>query len=418
MYLHSARIQNLRCLRDLTWSLDEGEEAAGWHVVLGPNGAGKSTFLRAVALPMLEGNVHALPIAAASWLPEGVTQGTVTLDLVEPPNATRSAQHHSIHASIHRFESAGTFVEGPRLHAYPSRRNFFSAGYGPSRRFSGGDRDADEALRAQPILARHVSLFGEPVALTEALTWMKQLQFESLEARSRGDAMGGTSGRTLSALRSFVNQPGLLPHGARLDEVTSKGVRFVDGHGHTVPVEELSDGFRAILSLVFDLVRHMVARFDVEHVFRDEGATVDVAGVVLIDEVDAHLHPSWQREIGFVLTRLFPKVQFLVTTHSPLVCQAAVRGSVFRLAEPGGSEPAARVRGDEYHRLVWGNVLDAYATESFGRTNGAPSKEAREKRARLATLNALEISRGLDEHEREEQTQLRAAMPTAQRARP
>ena len=47
------------------------------------------------------------------------------------------------------------------------------------------------------------------------------------------------------------------------------------------------------------------------------------SGVVLIDEIDAHLHPEWQREIGFWLKRHFPNIQFIVTTHSPIICQAA-----------------------------------------------------------------------------------------------
>ena len=49
-------------------------------------------------------------------------------------------------------------------------------------------------------------------------------------------------------------------------------------------------------------------------------------GVVLIDEVDVHLHVSWQRSIGFWLKKHFPNVQFIVTTHSPFVCQAADPG--------------------------------------------------------------------------------------------
>ena len=49
-------------------------------------------------------------------------------------------------------------------------------------------------------------------------------------------------------------------------------------------------------------------------------------GVVLIDEVDAHLHPTWQRRIGLWFREHFPKLQFIVSTHSPLICQAATVG--------------------------------------------------------------------------------------------
>ena len=52
-------------------------------------------------------------------------------------------------------------------------------------------------------------------------------------------------------------------------------------------------------------------------------------GVILIDEIDAHLHPAWQKRIGFWLKAHFPNIQFIVTTHSPFICQAAdiIRGT-------------------------------------------------------------------------------------------
>jgi hypothetical protein len=59
-------------------------------------------------------------------------------------------------------------------------------------------------------------------------------------------------------------------------------------------------------------------------------------GVVLIDEVDAHLHPRWQREIGFRLCKAFPEIQFIVTSHSPFVAQAASENGLFVLRQAHG----------------------------------------------------------------------------------
>ena len=53
------------------------------------------------------------------------------------------------------------------------------------------------------------------------------------------------------------------------------------------------------------------------------GAGVARSGVAPIDEIDAHLHPAWQREIGFRLKQRFPKGQSIVTSHSPMICHAA-----------------------------------------------------------------------------------------------
>ena len=64
-----------------------------------------------------------------------------------------------------------------------------------------------------------------------------------------------------------------------------------------------------------------------------------VPGVVIIDEIDAHLHVSWQRRIGSWLTSHFPNIQFIVTTHSPYICRSADLGALIRL--PGVDEEAS-----------------------------------------------------------------------------
>ena len=83
-------------------------------------------------------------------------------------------------------------------------------------------------------------------------------------------------------------------------------------------IEELSDGYRTMLALVMDLARRMaVANKNTKW---PEGQTVlHSPGVVLIDEVELHLHPSWQQSVLPTLMEIFPNVQFIVTTHSPQV---------------------------------------------------------------------------------------------------
>jgi predicted ATP-binding protein involved in virulence len=138
-------------------------------------------------------------------------------------------------------------------------------------------------------------------------------------------------------------------------------------------------------------------------------------GVVIIDEVDAHLHPPWQRRIGDWFCKFFPKLQFLVTTHSPLVCQAAEKGSVWRLPTPGSDSPGGRVEGDELKRLIYGNVLEAYSTEIFGRDVNRSDASAA-KLQRLALLNRKLLRGELGPLEKQELQGLRAALPMAANA--
>ena len=140
---------------------------------------------------------------------------------------------------------------------------------------------------------------------------------------------------TLENLKKFINKSDLLPQNVQLEQVSSGGVTFRDGNGALVSVTEMSDGFRSVLSLTFELIRQLVFTFGAKEVFQniEKGEiNINISGVVLIDEIDAHLHPTWQTRIGQSLTTYFPAIQFIVTTHSPLVCRAAERGSIWRLS--------------------------------------------------------------------------------------
>ncbi|HZH76905.1 MAG TPA: AAA family ATPase, partial [Archangium sp.] len=259
------------------------------------------------------------------------------------------------------LESQARVIGGPnpRKFVWGGGTGWFCASYGPFRRFTGGDEDYEKLFSTTPQLARHLSVFDESVALTEGLRWLQQLQFKRFE--------GEPEGALLKPLMEFINQPGFLPHQARLVSISSREVLFVDGNGYHVPVEELSDGYRSVLSMTFELIRQLAATYGPKRVFRAKDPTiVDVPGVVLIDEVDAHLHPTWQRRVGLWFREHFPKLQFIVTTHSPLVCQAAEVGTVWRLPKPGTDEEARQVTGVELDRLIYGNVLDAYGTGLFG----------------------------------------------------
>jgi len=189
-----------------------------------------------------------------------------------------------------------------------------------------------------------------------------------------------------------VNQGGFLPHSVRFEEVNSEEVVFSNPEGIRMDVTRLSDGYRSVLSLTFELIRQMVACYGTHKVFRrgrkkNSGITVSPPGVVMIDEIDVHLHPTWQRRIGGWLTKYFPNLQFIVSTHSPLICQSAEVGSIYRLPIPGDEEDSGKfVEGVNRERLISGDVLDAYGTEMFGRGVNR-SDVAQESMKELALLN-------------------------------
>jgi len=412
MYVLKAEIRNVKSIRHVSWSVPP-EHAAGWHVVLGDNGSGKSAVLKAIALTLAgNDNALALRLPLANWVRKGVSQAKTQLQLYrdeqwdDPGSLRRLGPKTPLSFD---FTIDLPTQDDPVLHFGNNSldrkaRGWFSAAYGPFRRFAGSDEQYDKIHL--PRLVRYLSLFDERFALTEALEWLRQLRFEQLEQEERPDHF-------LDLLKAFINQPDFLPYGAKLQEVTSRQVGFVDGNGCEVPVEELSDGYRSILSMTFELIRQLAQEYGSEALFGgDKFSQIVVPGVVLVDEIDAHLHPTWQRRVGVWFRKHFPHMQFIVTTHSPLVCQAAEVGTVFRLARPGTVEESGMVTGDELNRLLYGNILDAYGTGFFGE-GVTRSSSSRERLDKLAQLNLKEIHEGLSEEESEEQTSLRAALPTA-----
>jgi predicted ATP-binding protein involved in virulence len=105
-------------------------------------------------------------------------------------------------------------------------------------------------------------------------------------------------------------------------------IKYVDEEKRE-KVSTLSDGYRNIIGIVSDIAYRMAV------LNPDLGldVTEKTSGVVLIDELDLHLHPKWQKEIVNILTTLFPKVQFIVTSHSPFIIQSQTSGSIIKLDE-------------------------------------------------------------------------------------
>jgi hypothetical protein len=145
---------------------------------------------------------------------------------------------------------------------------------------------------------------------------------------------------------------------------------------------------------------------------------INVSGVVIIDEIDAHLHPVWQTKIGNFFLKFFPKIQFIVTTHSPLVCRAAEKGSIWRLSMSYASDTSfaenlvTEVLGEDKKQLLYGNILDAYGTTLFGKEPVQHSPETEKELMELGRLNMLESFGKITEDQRQRKKVLMQKYPT------
>ncbi|MFP2931156.1 AAA family ATPase [Pyxidicoccus sp. 3LG] len=424
MYLTRISIRNFRGIEELDWALPSGAPRAGWHVLIGDNGAGKSSVLRAAALALVgPEEAPMLRLNWNDWVRFGTSSADIDLlveaDPKEDQFGGRSAVKGPLRVGIDVLRHPKPRVVGsakwrtkgapPESNVWGSPHGWFAASYGPFRRFTGGDRDWEKLLEEQSRVTRHLSIFGESVALTSGLKWLRDLAL--LEYTPSGRMKPLFAPVDVDKVSKFVNQEGFLPHGMRIDEVTPQEVVFRNDSTARVPAENLSDGHRAVLSMTFELLRQLSLAYPHRDLFDPSGLSVALPGVVMIDEVDAHLHPTWQREIGPWFCKNFPNIQFIVTTHSPLVCQAAESGTVFKLAVPGSDEESQFLTGLDLERLVFGNVLEAYGTGAFGlRTTRSHTSQKRVDE--LAALNTKELTDGLTKKELARQQELRRSSPT------
>ncbi len=112
-------------------------------------------------------------------------------------------------------------------------------------------------------------------------------------------------------------------------------------------LNQLSDGERTLIMLVSDITRRLIlANPSLENPLEGEG-------IVLIDEIDLHLHPQWQRNILPALLATFPECQFIVTTHSPLVISNVVRESVFILDNGKLVKNTPHTLGRDYASILY-----------------------------------------------------------------
>lgn len=155
------------------------------------------------------------------------------------------------------------------------------------------------------MLRRTLPLFGDPALASHPLPDLATFEDRQLQAVRR-------------ALAAF------LPDFRNLT-VRRKPLRMeVYKHGQLLRFEQLSDGEKCLIALISDIARRLALA-------NPNQDPLQGAGVVLIDEVDLHLHPQWQRLLISHLTEVFPRCQFFITTHSPHVLSHVQPHNVFML---------------------------------------------------------------------------------------
>ena len=134
-----------------------------------------------------------------------------------------------------------------------------------------------------------------------------------------------------------------------------------DGNKQKQPFRELSDGYKNTLSLVGDIAYRMAV---LNPQLLGE-VTKKTPGIVLIDEVDQHLHPLWQKNILRCLMQIFPKVQFVVTTHSPSIISSAINSNLILLDNDGCHYYGRDAYGKDVNSILYEIMHTAYKLDKI-----------------------------------------------------
>lgn len=427
MYLDHITLKNLKGFKNLSFSLARPDGSyAGWTVFTGDNGSGKSTLLKAIAIGLTGRDVaRSLQPSFHRWVGEDAHSQEASIELRLKPQSGidefvgKGGTSYSPFLAVIHLKVAGSDAvleeEASKKKATSAQRGpwsaqakgWFSCGYGPFRRVFGASPEATR-LMVGPTTERYVTMFQEAASLFEVDQWLRSLNHKKLEQKQ-------PEAQLLDLILELLRDD-LMPNQITIDRVDSDGLWLRDRSGLQLAWTEMSDGYRAALALLADILRHLVKAYGFDGLAeRDAEGKLRIvrSGVVMIDEIDAHLHPEWQREIGFWLKAHFPNIQFLVTTHSPIICQAADPNGLFVLPEPGSSQEPHALSDAEYQRIIASRPDTILLTPAFGlqNTRSPRAVQARSEYARLKAKQNAHVALSPDESARMQQVQLFALNP-------
>lgn len=373
VYFGSLTIRNIRCFGpeqrlDLT---DDKGRPVQWTVLLGDNGVGKTTLLQCLVglepFDLLQGQRDKPMIVARAAYPSSFTESeyfrfradgnaSVTAEICW---GKKIAQNRG---NIHREElsfqiehsAEGLFLSSAIIDS-KEILGLECYAYGASRRMGAGtiaETDDD---------SRTLSLFDENADLRNAEEWLLRTDYT---ASKKSDIQAETRSRAKLIRRVLIQ---LLPDVDDIrfptpDDVdTGLRVEFHTPYGW-VPIRRLGLGYKTLIAWMVDFASRLFERYP------DSPDPLAEPAVCLVDEIDLHLHPKWQRTIMQYLSERFPNTQFIVTAHSPLIVQAATDANIAILRREGD-----HVVIDQSFKAIHGWRIDQVLTSDlFGLETARP----------------------------------------------
>ena len=321
MKINRLSLNNIRCFDVLEIQLD-GKSA----LIIGDNGDGKSTVIRSLAMGLCDDSSAAALFRDlhGETVRKHHMSGRIEVDLGDHTRVFRTV---TTIKSLKTFERVEQTLSERSLRSRRSRKisqmkfpwdRIFAVGYGAGIRVQ-GTADYDYYLTADAVY---------PLFRYDAPLQNPELIVRRLVDAARRNGQGGA--RAANRILTYIKR--LLKNILQLDdedqvELTRIGIS-VRGRWGRSELSSLGDGYRSTVTWILDLLSWWFLKSSHARGAKDPTA---IQGIVLIDEIEQHLHPRWQRSIMRLLIESFPGVQFIATTHSPLVASGCEGIPVHRL---------------------------------------------------------------------------------------
>lgn len=326
MPLRRLHVENVRCIESVDVDFSLLDSGRPWTVLLGENGTGKSTLLRCVALAMAGSDALAeLFRDPAGWVRNGKTASSIEIEFTTGKGELGRSRLEwtnadSISKVLRNNDKNLGDIDEALAH---TDRNYFVAAYGSSRRLPA--KDSPNLSRGEVYSTRRAqavaTLFSRDAVLRPVDAWAMDVEYR------RG-------GGGLDMIKSSFNA--LLPNVtfSRIDR--ERREMIFDTPDGPVALESLSDGYQNMAGWIGDLL------FRLTETFPNYDNPLDVGGIVLLDEVDLHLHPVWQRQLLKYLSDRLANFQFVVTTHSPFTAHQSPPNALHIIERAVGAQAEVR----------------------------------------------------------------------------
>ena len=294
LYISKVELENFRCFEKVVIEANVKAPSAPWTLLTGNNASGKTTLLKAVALGLCDRSSAAglLRESDSGYIRYGQESGSIRIHLVDRADG----HEYQIKTSLTRLNSKLETLHQDTVpeEGFPWDR-IFVCGYGAGRGTSGaGDIAGYSAISAV------YNLFNYSEGLQNPELTIRRLQSGSSRQKN-----------VLGTLESIL---GLSDLQLAENGTNDMGISVRDPREVTIALRDLADGYKSTFLWATDFLGWALASG------RDSRVPID--GIVVIDEIEQHLHPKWQKRVISKLRELWPHVQFFAATHSPLVARS------------------------------------------------------------------------------------------------